>query len=218
MALTTTTKVQTLLGVRAGQQLARWDALRVASEAVVEQYCKRKFESASYTEYLDGAGRRFLPLRRRPVTALTTVSLASRGTYGQGAVLNPYVALTDGVDYALHLKATSTGDTGIVVKLNGVWPEHPGYAKVNTLSWEREPGLGNVKVEYTAGFATVPEDVQMAVAMISGYMYRTARRGGMDYSERLGDHSYMIPMERIRHAPELGSARQILSRYREMPW
>lgn len=220
MALTTTAKVKTLLGVRGTGDDARWDALRVAAEAVAKSFCKADVESASYTEYLDGNGTRHLALRRRPVTAVTSVEVAQFGSYGQGNE-SPYVAWTAGVDWALEYTATgpaNSSKTGVLVRLKGNWPEHRSAVRDGTLAWERVPGLGNVRVVYTAGYTTIPDDLQLAVAEICGYLFRTSYRGGRDYGERLGDHSYMVPMARIREAPELGSVRQILTRYRELPW
>lgn len=222
MPLTTTAYVQTALGVPAGQDLARWDALRLAAEAAVENYCKRSFAVQNYTEYLYGNGTRYLTLRQRPVTSVATVLEAQWGSWGQGNdAATVYVPLNAGDDYALVYGADAgapLGRKGILAKLKGYWPEHRGYTKLYTLALEREPGLGNVKVVYTAGMSVIPQDLQFAVALVAAYMHRTAERGGKDYSERLGDHSYMIPMARIREAPDLGEPRQILSRYRELPW
>ena len=217
MALTTLDEVKTFLGVTTSSQNARWDALRAAAELFVKRWCRRDFESQQYTQFLDGTGTKFLALRHRPVTAVAEVSLASRWSYG--AAGGPaYAALTEGHDWALQKRSRSTGDTGVLVRLNGNWPQHPGFARSHVLSWEQEPGLGNVKCVYTAGFTVIPEDLKLAVAQVAAFIHRTAKRGGLDYSERLGDHSYMIPMARIREAPALGTVRSILTQYRESPW
>jgi hypothetical protein len=220
VALTTTAQVKTYLGVPQDRDPARWDALRVAAEATVKGWCKREFESRTYTEYLAGTGSRFLVLRHRPVISVTSVSEALWGSWGQGD-FSAYVPLVAGSDYALVYSSddgTPLGRSGMLGRLKGYWPEHRGYVRLNTLALEKEPGLGNVQCVYVAGYATIPDDVQFAVAETAGYMYRTSKRGGADYSERLGDHSYMIPMSRIKTAPELSAVRQILSHYRELPW
>ena len=217
MALLTLAEVKLYLGVGTTAFDDRLDALRGAAERVAQQWCKRELAQATYTEYLEGDGTAFLPLRQRPVQSLTSVALATRGSYG--AIPGDYTPLVAGFDYTLRLRETATGESGELVKLSGVWPQEQIH-HVGTLAWERRLGKGNVKAVYVAGYApsSVPEDIKYAIALIVGYMQRTARRGGTDYSERLGDHSYMIPMARIREAPDLGEARQILSVYREVGW
>jgi hypothetical protein len=99
-ALTTTVQLKTYLGVPQDRDPARWDALRVAAEAVVKGWCKREFESKTYTEYLAGTGSRFLVLRHRPVISVTSVSKPS-GAAGAKADFSAYVPLVAGSDYAL---------------------------------------------------------------------------------------------------------------------
>ena len=42
--------------------------------AAIEDYCRRKFESASFTEYHNGSGTRMMMLRQWPITSVTTVT------------------------------------------------------------------------------------------------------------------------------------------------
>jgi hypothetical protein len=215
MPLTNLGEVKNFLGINTAAFDVRLDALRASAEALVERWCKRKFSQATYTEYLEGDGSAVLPLSQRPVSVVNSVALATRGSYG--AVPGDYTTLVAGFDYTLRLRESSLGNSGELVKLTGVWPTQIDHY-VGRLSWERRAGLGNVKAVYTAGYTIIPDDIKYAVALVVGYMFRTAKRGGQDYSERLGDHSYMIPMARIREAPALGEARQILSVYRESGW
>jgi hypothetical protein len=48
----------------------------------------------------------------------------------------------------------------------------------------------SVLIEYTAGYATVPDDIEQACIEIAAMMYRDRRRDSGLASESLGDYSY----------------------------
>jgi len=48
----------------------------------------------------------------------------------------------------------------------------------------------SILVEYTAGYATVPDDVEQAAIEVASMLYRDRRRDGNLQSESLGDYSY----------------------------
>jgi hypothetical protein len=50
--------------------------------------------------------------------------------------------------------------------------------------------MKSVLIEYTAGYATVPEDIEQACIDVSSMLYRDRRRDGNLTSEGLGDYSY----------------------------
>jgi len=61
--------------------------------------------------------------------------------------------------------------------------------------WPLERGImpdavKSVLVEYTAGYATVPDDIEQACIEIAAMMYRDRRRDAGLASESLGDYSY----------------------------
>src|SRR5262249_14705165 len=71
--------------------------------------------------------------------------------------VNP--ALVYGIDYAMKLDWDSTGAggspdssrSGLLYRINELWPK-PIYAQRNMLSSFVGPSLGNIKVNYTAGY------------------------------------------------------------------
>lgn len=75
------------------------------------------------------------------------------------------------------------------------------------------PGTGsrNIRVEYTAGFATVPDDVQLACATMVGNAYHALERDGGLRSERLGDYSFTAESDAIFTA----QAKRLLAPYRD---
>jgi len=73
-------------------------------------------------------------------------------------------------------------------------------------------GRQNVRVKYTAGYATVPEDVQLACALAVADNFHRLERDGSLTSERLGDYSWSAGVERRELSPDV---RNILARYRD---
>jgi hypothetical protein len=84
-------------------------------------------------------------------------------------------------------------------------------------SWT--PGEGNIKVLYGAGYAPgkVPLDLQMAVATLCFYAARNMPQGAALSSESLGAYSYSLVTVGT-DIPEVGSAQNILAKYREVSW
>lgn len=196
------------------------DALREAAESNVKTYCKRDFESQIYTDYYSGSNTRYLVLRQRPVTAVTSVYLDHRGRFGQNpdGSYSSDTLLTNGIDYVLtYDQGTATSACGVLQRVNGVWPEIYREHWTNKVSGEPAPAIGNIKVTYTAGFTTIPMDLQYAVCWIVAFMRRNLPVGGILGSEKIGDYSYSLlnPRSAGLLPPELATARQILARYRE---
>ena len=48
----------------------------------------------------------------------------------------------------------------------------------------------SILIEYTAGYATVPDDIEQAAIEVASMLYRDRRRDGNLQSESLGDYSY----------------------------
>ncbi len=95
-----------------------------------------------------------------------------------------------------------------------------GYGRRGKLSsyrlscWPR--GFGNVKVQYSAGYQTVPADIQYCATTLVAGMVRNQPKGVELSSEGLGAYSYSILQGSAD--PDIGNVRRILSRYCEMSW
>lgn len=198
-----------------------------SADKAIKDYLHRNIESATYTHYFDGPGHMDLLLRERPVTSITSVFIDRTGYYGQGQ--NAFAAntqLTSGVDYML-VKDSREGDwsdSGILRRCYGGSASQWGFAFQGTLmtgfrpiSWPR--GLGNIKVVYVAGYATVPTPLRTACAFYAGYLYRTGEKQGEQFlEERLAEYSYelMNSTANYKKHPELGRMRQMLARYKDV--
>lgn len=141
MALTTLAKVkQYCLGGRAALTTfdTRLQQLLTNAESEVESFCKRQFLEATETVILDGNGRNALRLPRWPVTAVTAVKVDPDRAFGSGTA----------VDASLWILK---GEAGLLRRANnGIWI----------------CGEACIQVAYTGGYATIPDDLQQAIAEI----------------------------------------------------
>jgi hypothetical protein len=120
-----------------------------AGSAWVESYCNRIFSSASYTELLHGNRSNLMNPRQWPITAVTEVRMSSDRNWSDSSTL--IAAANYGI---------STDGTGITY-YNGYLPS----------------GYDNVRVIYTAGYATIPQDIQLACLWAAEWFYLHNTRG-----------------------------------------
>lgn len=95
------------------------------------------------------------------------------------------------------------------------WPEGYGNVKVvNTAGW----GVGpNTVVNPTSGsVANLPAELVNACCQVVAWMRRTLPRGASLDSETIGRYQYQLHFAVPGEAPEIGSVRQQLSRYRDV--
>ena len=102
------------------------------------------------------------------------------------------------------------------MRLRTVWAEVQRQQYPTKLTPEVGPAPGSIKVIYVAGYSPVPEDLQFAVAFLVSGMKRNVPLGGSLESERIGDYSYKLRFPQRGELEELGSARQLLSVYKEV--
>ncbi len=225
MALTTLSQIKAFLNITVDTQDAWLDALRIAAERAVKNYCGLEFEQATFTEFHDGNGKRAIVLRQVPVISITNLWLDHDGNFGStSGSFSSSNLLTYGVDYSLEYDTTyqtvPISKSGLVYRIRTVWTRREREYVYNRLSYEQGPSIGNIKVEYIAGYPSTPDDLQYAVCLMVSYMKLTAAFGGMPLkSEKIGDYEYelfYIGATQAMSLPQLGSVRQILARYRDV--
>jgi hypothetical protein len=126
--------------------------LITTASAIVESHCNREFTSRAYDEKHDGDGTTVLMVSAYPVSALDTVGLI------------------DG-----NNEETEYANTYFRFKSNGIieWvPQHGMRFPV---------GFQNVHAEYTAGWTTIPEQVQQAVCHVMQFLWSTQK---LDFNVR----------------------------------
>ncbi len=152
-----------------------------ASSEAIERYCDRSFAEAERTETYDGRGSAWLVLRERPVSTVADLRDDIGRDFDDADAI-------DADDYTIH-------DTeGIIRLLTGVFQD----------------GSRNVRVRYTAGYATIPTDLAQACMILAASWFNIGRQGGDGLkSESLGDYSVAYAHSSI---PE--EVRRLLAPYR----
>jgi hypothetical protein len=139
----------------------------------------------------------------------------------------PQTLQVNGVNFAVNLNRDGTkSNSGLLTRVGGYaaggwigsFPNSFGdrgkLAAGRLPCWPR--GSGNIKVRYSAGYETVPADLQYAATTLVGQLMRQQLSGWPLQSESLGAYSYSILTN--SQDPDIGQIRSILSRYKEMSW
>lgn len=179
-------------------QLTQW---LLGVEGAVKRYCGRDFVSAAATEYYDGEDRELLPLRRRPLTAVSSVHVDPTGYNGTGT--NAFSSDSEwavGDRWFPRSLEESEHNGSILVATGGCWPA----------------GRGNIKVVYTAGYATIPEDLKLAVNQLASAVRESAAIGAIKGSETIGRYAYSLISGDADGGVGVIAAREMLTNYREL--
>lgn len=226
MALTNRNRVVAIPG--ADRVNPDWLGVLIDSaSALIKRYCKRDLEQATYTEYYSGDGQQDILLLQWPVSSVAHVYFDQNGYWGQGSgAFGAATELTQGTQWALIQEDSSGSRRGMIRKLGsansafiGYYPENFWSGKLGARRLPSWPvGNGNLKIVYTAGYATIPDDLQLACDMMTMFLIRNVPSGAPLTSESLGAYSYSVGSGLIGSHPELGSVKQLLSPYREMVW
>lgn len=207
-------------------QASRAFLSEIGRDIVQTNYPAAATDGQGDSGYYSGNGTSKLRLRQYPVIAAgLTVYVDNSGRFGanpDGAFDSSSTLLTYGTDYVLQLDgclpgtSTKCSYSGILERVGTIWPQRAQYTP-GQISLQPIDGLGNIKVAYTAGFPTVPNDIQMAVVTIAAYIRRCADKGGPISSESLGGYSYSLASGAMASTmPELGSVRQVVNKWREI--
>jgi hypothetical protein len=190
-------------------------ALRWADAAIKAELHRPNLDvPQTYVDYYDGTNTPLIVLRQCPVTSVASVYLDRSGYWNQGA--GAYAAttqLTAGVDYALRPDAPDgvTSLAGLLVRVNGVWP--PVSLRVRgLLAAYLTDSYGSIQVTYTAGYAIVPPDLEMAVCLVAAGIRQTRGTGAPINSENWDGYSYKT----VATVDPLAIVRPILAKYRRL--
>lgn len=145
-ALTTLADVKETLGIASSD--SSWDNLIIRkinqSTEMIEGWCQRRFKETTYTDELyDATYDRQLQLRNYPVTSTATFALSARDT-----TLNQ-----DSFDSVDTDQYFIDRNAGIIDAVSSFWGSFDQW-----------------KVTYSAGYATIPSDLQEACATLAAYL------------------------------------------------
>lgn len=201
-------------------------ALSAASTAAVK-YCGREFEEDTVTEYYDGNGYPELPLKRFPISSVSSVYLDTNGWYGQNSSgFASNTQLTAGTQYVVDYDKSAL----MLVSYSQTWPwsaQGSGWLYAGLMrrgaswiAWPKWPGC--VKVTYTAGYslATMPKDLISAVCSMANYVLISADGGGMittstSYIDVSAGSGFIHEALARGNVPALASSRAVLDSYRD---
>ncbi len=171
------------------------------------------FYTRKLTEYYAGTGSPELVLRERPVQSITSVYEDDEAYWNQGpGAFATDTLLAQGVDYALDYKNAAISLSGVLVRLNAVWPNVTARGS-GLLSFESLSGRGNLKVTYVSGYGEPPADITLAVHQMIAEIRVTGPMGGGLTSEHLDYYSYNRASA-SEQALMLTSAKALLRSYR----
>ncbi len=191
------------------------------SDAITE-WTGRNFASQSYTEVYCGNGTPYLPLNQRPVTAVASVYLDELAYFGQASgAFAASTELVQGQDYAIYVdQPDGSSRAGLLFNINGWWPIPINYTP-GLITPVIGPPVGNIQVTYTAGYAAIPSQIEMACVMLVARVRKMRFYGQMLDSESYEEYSYkltaphpgMTAITAGLMSPEISS---ILARFREV--
>jgi hypothetical protein len=116
--------------------------IRITKE--IQNFCERKLFSDTYTQYYDGSGYQTLMVDEYPVTAITSIHDDDDHVYGTDTLI-------DSGDYIFN--SGSKNALSGLIKMDGSY-----FSR----------GTENIKIVYTAGYTTVPGDLEEACILMVG--------------------------------------------------
>ena len=144
MSHATLNQFKTSLGVNTTTNDAYFqEILNRASDLIDNQIIGRRVAEATYSEFVDGDGTRFLNLREGPIVSIASIALVTYTTDGTVTISD---TLSAGDYFARGLRSDA-------------W-RLPGYVQTNG-AWSWVEGDQNYQVTYDAGFTTgsIPDDI-----------------------------------------------------------
>lgn len=195
-----------------------------SASAGVDSYVGRPLSQATVTEYYSGNGRMLLPLRRWPVTSITSLYVDSTGYFGYpSGAFGSTTQLTAGTHYVLARDGSegTSADSGMVVYLGGAsnsWLASPRSGGVLTPGMGRNGwpmGVGNIKITYTGGYAITPQEVITATYLLAQTLISQSQNNQFQpTSESIGPYS--VNKSQLQYyAREVRGFATCLARYRE---
>ena len=164
-------------------------ALITEVDARIARYCGRgnpltgaeQFSSGSLDEYYDGDGEEVLLLRNYPITAVTSVQTI--GYDGTATTLASGDYRLNAAKTGLHWRGAGATIGGRSV--DGYYGEEPGPVYgISRVGWPC--GVQNIRVQYTAGYSSIPDDLRSVATDIVCEMFLNRRANTMLASEGKG--------------------------------
>lgn len=139
----------TVGSILTAQEITAVELSADSASAQIQKYCDFTFKSGTYTEVWDGAASDELIPREIPITGITSLKFAANGVFTAESAIPPEI-------YCI-------GSKGMSVNIrNGVLTPR---------------GRGLMELIYTAGYTTIPPDLQFAALRQFQYLYKQIGKG-----------------------------------------
>lgn len=164
------------------------DRLVTEVDAAIGRYCNRidattgaqTFESAARDEKYDGNCEAILSLRNYPVTTMTQIGIVdTEGTE---------TALTS-TDYIVDTRAGRVRWNGSSSNAYAWWDRPVGAPMYTSNAYGWPEGFQNIRVQYTAGYASVPADLRGVATQMCVDLYLNRKQNHELASSGIGDRS-----------------------------
>ncbi len=147
--------VKAMLGIASTETFddTKLDALIRAASVQVASECQRKFDLVNHVELYDGDGTPSLMLRHTPVVAVNGVTIEGQSIpVEEISIGSGWVRFEDTGDYNPRLRSSAR-----------VFPR----------------GVRNIQVDYQAGYALIPADINLACQMQCAFLYTQMAKQGL---------------------------------------
>lgn len=153
-----------------------------------------------------------------PLTFGLAVWLDNAGYWGSSSTaFAASTLLAYGADYALKVdQADGSSKSGLVARLGGWW-DRPFVRTYGLLSPLIGTGTGNIKVGYTAGYATIPMDLELACNLAVARVAGSAAYGQAVASKSYDGYSVSLLGGASKVAIFSPDVAAILANYRSLP-
>lgn len=229
MALIGASDYKTAVGITATTWDAQISALCTLVDSLIKAHVGLDIEATNYpgaatagkgdSGLYSGESSRYLKVRQRPVRSVTSIYLDLTGRWDQNpdGSFASTTLLVEGTDYAIRKDgyhgAAAVSMSGIIEKLNGVWPALQVYQR-GVIGPDLQTAQGNIKITYAGGWSTVPPDITAAAILWVSHLRRIAQAGGFLTSESLGGYSYSMAAPPVLGIPP--DVAMILGKYKEL--
>lgn len=163
--LITLAEAATHLGITGSGYDTLLQTLITAASYAILKYCDRdSFKSTAHNTVVNGNGEWWYALHNTPVTTLTNVIMdlneTTPSTYS-GSVFDCETFTGE-----IRFKPTATNTSPFIC------------------------GFQNLRVIYTAGYSTIPEDLKLACKELVKYLFHNTNVNSSLKSEKIGDYAY----------------------------
>jgi len=202
--LCTLANVKTFLGIDNNEKDDVLNMLINMASDYIESQCGRTFSSDTYTqEEYDGTGTYEIKLKNYPVITFTKLEVNGNEDNSDNW------SDVDSSEYWVDLPS------GIITKTSGYEDTSDSINDEDELSDSLFlRGKNRYRATYTAGYSTIPYDIQYACASLVGQILNTRGATGIK-SESLGDHS--VTFQDVSDIGSQSMFSDIVNRYREIP-